>query len=329
MKLWGYCKEEALGKSIEDLFKGSKFTEVLSGLRGEGSWVGEMEANSKEGTPFEVQLSVSMIKDDKGIPTCMMASMVDITEHKEAERSLIEYTAHLREIVEERTRELMDIERMVAAGRISSMVGHDLRGPLQTIKNSAFLLKMDPDQKDELIDTINGAVDYAVKMLDELRQATRDTPLNLVKTDLESLIGKAVEEALAPSNVSLELHIGEGLNMLSLDPVKIRRVLDNLIWNALEAMPQGGVLKLFAARQDDQVLLKISDTGVWIPRESLSSLFKPFNTTKSKGLGLGLAYCKKAIDLYRGVITVISEEGRGTTFEITLPMNNVQEDIPF
>lgn len=329
VNLWWYEKEEALGRSITDLFQEGVFTEVLMGLRNVGSWVGELGALRKDGAPFEVQLSASVVKDDDGIPLCMMASMVDITGHKEAERSLIEYTAHLREIVEERTRELMDAERMVAAGRVSAMVGHDLRGPLQTIKNVAFLLKLDPDNEDELIDTINGAVDYAVKMLDELRQATKDTPLNLVEANLESLIEKAVEEASAPSNVSVELNIGRGLNNVSIDPVKIRRILDNLIRNSLEAMPGGGLLTIVAVREEGQVRLKVSDTGVGIPVESRPHLYEPFNTTKSKGLGLGLAYCKRAVDLHGGMITVMSEEGRGTTFEIILPTNHVREDVPF
>lgn len=299
------------------------------GLRNVGSWVGELGALRKDGALFEVQLSASVVKDDDGIPLCMMASMVDITGHKEAERSLIEYTAHLREIVEERTRELMDAERLVAAGRVSAMVGHDLRGPLQTIKNVAFLLKLDPDNEDELIDTINGAVDYAVKMLDELRQATKDTPLNLVEANLESLIEIAVEEASAPSNVSVELNIGRGLNNVSIDPVKIRRILDNLFRNSLEAMPGGGLLTIVAVREEGQVRLKVSDTGVGIPVESRPHFYEPFNTTKSKGLGLGLAYCKRAVDLHGGMITVMSEEGRGTTFEIILPANHVREDVPF
>ena len=329
VELWGYEKEEALDRSITDLFQEDVFTDVLVELRNVGSWVGELGALSKDGAPFEVQLSASVVKDDDGTPLCMMASMVDITEHKEAERSLIEYTAHLREIVEERTRELMDAERIIAAGRVSSMVGHDLRGPLQTIKNAAFLLKLDPDNEDELIDTINGAVDYAVKMLDELRQATKDTPLNLVEANLESLVVKAVKEASAPSNVSVELNIGRDLDKVIIDPVKIRRILDNLIRNSLEAMPGGGLLTIVAVREEDQVRLKVSDTGVGIPPESLPHLFKPFNTTKPKGLGLGLAYCRRAVDLHRGKIAVMSEEGRGTTFEITIPTNHVLEDVSF
>jgi len=88
-------------------------------------------------------------------------------------------------------------------------------------------------------------------------------------------------------------------------------------------------LTIVAVREEGQVRLKVSDTGVGIPVESRPHLYEPFNTTKSKGLGLGLAYCKRAVDLHGGKITVMSEEGRGTTFEIILPTNHVREDVPF
>jgi len=112
---------------------------------------------------------------------------------------------------------------------------------------------------------------------------------------------------------------GEGLEKVAVDPAKVRRVLDNLIRNALEAMPDGGVLNIEAERRGDDVIIKVSDTGAGIKDEDLPKLFKPFHTTKPKGIGLGLAYCKRTVEAHGGTITIESKEGEGATFTVTLP----------
>jgi len=115
------------------------------------------------------------------------------------------------------------------------------------------------------------------------------------------------------------IELGEGFEELQLDPLKMRRVLDNLIGNALEAMPRGGELKITAGTVDRKVIIKVSDTGVGIPAEEMKNLFKPFHTTKPKGMGLGLAQCKRAVEAHGGNIACESMVGEGTTFTVTLP----------
>jgi len=97
-------------------------------------------------------------------------------------------------------------------------------------------------------------------------------------------------------------------------------VLDNLVGNAVEAMPEGGTLTVTAEKEEDVIVISVSDTGVGIPDEELVNLFKPFQTTKKGGLGLGLAYCKRAIEDHGGKITVESKVGEGTTFTVGLPL---------
>ena len=112
-----------------------------------------------------------------------------------------------------------------------------------------------------------------------------------------------------------------------IDPIKIQRVLDNMTKNALEAMPQGGILTLSTGIDTGKIYIKVSDTGVGIPKEKLSTLFKPFQTTKSKGLGLGLSYCKRAVEAHGGRIQVESVVGEGTTFTILIPNNLKEPDM--
>jgi len=225
----------------------------------------------------------------------------------------------LEKLVEEKTQEILDAERMVAAGRVASMVGHDLRGPLQTIRNAVYLLKRTPEKSEELLSIIKDAVQRSTEMLGEFRSRTRDTPLKIETTDLAALLNATVKEIQLPESVKMDLRAGDGLDAVSLDPLKIRRVLDNLVVNALDAMPDGGVLMMIVGKEEDEIVMIVSDTGVGIPEEEMPNLFKSFYTTKRKGLGLGLAYCKRAVEAHGGSITVKSKVGVGTTFTVELP----------
>ena len=98
-----------------------------------------------------------------------------------------------------------------------------------------------------------------------------------------------------------------------------RRVLDNLIRNAVEAMPSRGDLTVVLTRSDEIIEINITDTGVGIPKEIMDNLFRPFYTTKPRGTGLGLAVCRQAVEAHGGTITVTSEPGKGSTFTIRIP----------
>jgi signal transduction histidine kinase len=249
--------------------------------------------------------------DEKFLETLSMhvGAAFELTRQKE----------RLERLVEEMTQELIDAERMVVAGRVSAMVGHDLRGPLQTIKNAAYLLRREEIDNGEALGTIEDAVRYATGLLEEIHNSTWESPLLVESTDLSQLIQRTIREMAVPPQVSVEFEIGRGLDAVSLDPKKMRRVLDNLTRNAIEAMEGGGTLMIKAKRHRDVVELIVEDTGTGIPEDFLPFLFKPFQTTKSRGMGLGLVYCKRVMEAYGGRIDVESEEGVGTTFTIIMP----------
>ena len=244
-----------------------------------------------------------------------------ITEHKRLEEEHRNYSKKLESRIEERTRELLDAERMTAAGGVAAMVGHDLRGPLQTIKNAIYLLNKNPESLGETLRIIDDAVDRATMMLQEFREQTRKAPLTVSRVDLGALMAKALEGAIIPEGVNAVVEVGEGLESVPVDTFKFRRVIDNLIRNAVEAMPKGGELRVEAHLNVGEILVEVSDTGEGIPEEVMGELFKPFHTTKAGGLGLGLAYSKRAIEAHGGLITVKSEVNKGTTFTVSLPMN--------
>jgi signal transduction histidine kinase len=230
------------------------------------------------------------------------------------------HSEHLEALVEEKTGELLDAERLITAGKVASMVGHDLRGPLQTINNALYIMKNTPEKTVEAQEMTRKAVQRAAGMLEELRNQTREADLNLVPTDLAALIRTIVEETQIPESVNVTLEAGDGLGDVSLDPIQMRRVLDNLIGNAVDAMPKGGKLTVVAMKEDGGFRITVSDTGVGIPEEEMSNLFKLFYTTKSDGMGLGLTFCKRVVEAHGGTITVESEVDEGTTFTIKMPL---------
>ncbi len=242
-----------------------------------------------------------------------------IEDRELAERELLEYTETLNVAVVEKTREVLDLERLSAAGKVAAMVGHDLRGPLQTIKNSLYLMERNPEAGAELRKAMDEAVNYAASMLEELRLKVGDSPLQLQEVNLGALIRKAVDEASIPDSVETEMHVAEGLDSASMDPLKIRRVLDNLVRNAVEAMPDGGSLEVSAVCDGDVVFISVRDTGTGIPEDLMPDLFKAFVTTKPQGMGLGLAYCKRAVEAHGGTIVAQSKAGEGTTIIVEIP----------
>lgn len=243
-----------------------------------------------------------------------------LASHVSSALGQLEHVATLERMVDEKTRELITAEQMAAAGKVAAMVGHDLRGPLQAIKNAVYLLKRKPEEAGEALKMIDDAVDRSVRMLNEVGQKTRESPSRIEPLDLSVIVRSAVDDASVPESVEVELKTEGSLSEVPVDALKMRRCLHNLITNAVDAMLKGGKITISAARGADGVTIRVSDTGVGVAPEALSNIFKPFYTTKPKGWGLGLSYCKRAVEDHGGSITIESEVGKGTTFTIFIPI---------
>lgn len=235
-----------------------------------------------------------------------------------------ENAENLEAIVEERTRDLLEAERMAALGKVVSMVSHDLRGPLQKIRNLTYLLEHEPHRSGEYLDMINDSVLFSVDILDDLREHTRDEPLTLIDVEVSRLLEQVISDSVIPENVEVQLTAPP--HQFRIDYNKMRRVLWNLVKNACEAMPDGGVLKIDAKGSSSGLIIDVSDTGAGVPEDFQDKLFMAFNTTKGKGMGLGLAYSKRTVEQHGGTIGVETEVGIGTTFRIHLP-SDVRADL--
>jgi signal transduction histidine kinase len=155
-------------------------------------------------------------------------------------------------------------------------------------------------------------------MIEGVRQATKEAPVVLVPTDLSKVIIEGARITEGSTNIILRLEVGD-LGTQLVDAGKMRRVVENLVGNAVDAMSGGGTVAVSAKLEDDAITISVSDTGVGIPSEYLPRRFKAFESTKSQGMGLGLSFCKQTVEAHGGTIEVASEQGVGTTFTIRLP----------
>jgi PAS domain S-box-containing protein len=222
---------------------------------------------------------------------------------------------------ESRRRETRQRELVEGMERMSSMVRHDLRGPLQTIQSASYMIRRRPDRAEELTRRIDDGVEYAVRILDDLKAMTKPEALNKVSTNLSDLVEKSLDGASIPATVSVEKKLAP--LSLEVDQYRIRRVVDNLVKNAVEAMPDGGTLTLKVEALDGVALLTVRDSGRGIADDAARNLFTPFYTTKSTGTGLGLVICRQIVEAHEGKIAFESRVGEGTTFTVALPLKQV------
>ena len=245
----------------------------------------------------------------------------NITERVQFEEQLRENARRLEDMVEEKTKELVEAERMLGASKITTRVLHDLKTPLQTIKNTIYLLGKSSKKKEKMLEIMERSIDEAAALLDELSRTIFDAPLEVVDTDIRSLIQSVLDDSPFLENVEYETKIDASLTLARLDANKMRQVLDCLVKNATEAMQVGGRLTISADSLKDDLRIIVRDTGAGIPEGEMHNLFKPFYTTKPMRTGLGLAFCKRVVEAHGGKINVESKLGEGTQMTITVPLH--------
>lgn len=250
------------------------------------------------------------------------------------------YSDYLEELVRERTQALKEAQenllksqRLAAIGEAAAMVGHDLRNPLQAIVYSLHLAKKELESSPnsnlmKMMKVIEEQVDYMNKIVSDLQYYSRPIKPNIVITDLREIVREILSTIRIPKKIKVSINIEDAFSAFPIDPVLIKRVLTNLIMNAIQAMDDKGLLRINAYTKGNDAFISVQDTGIGIPEENLSKIFQPFFTTKAKGQGLGLAVCKRIIETFQGSITLNSKVGKGTTFTIKLPFKNLNLDQP-
>ena len=340
-EILGYSPEEILGKTPFDLMpeeEGKKISEKFRKiLENEMPFFGLENVNiHKNGKRVLLESSGVPIKNEKGNIIGYRGIDRDITQRKNAEEQLAksriklqEYTTNLEALVEERTKQLQNSERLAAIGQTAGMIGHDIRNPLQAIVSELYMAKEIMKEvpttagiKDafESINFIERQVEYISKIVSDLQDYARPLKPEMVNLNLCTFIRDALQDVEIPENIQTKLFCENKDLAVTLDRTFMKRALTNLATNAIQAMPNGGKLIVRTVEESGKAKISVEDTGVGIPEEIKSKLFMPLFTTKAKGQGFGLAVVKRLIDIQGGSISFESVEGEGTTFTIYLPL---------
>jgi len=231
-------------------------------------------------------------------------------------------------LAEERAEKLKDAERLATIGATAGMVGHDIRNPLQAILGDLYLLECDlismseSEEKEDIkesLASIKKSVDYIDKIIQDLQDYAKPIMPVVQETDFETLCSDVLFRSDFPENIEATYWVDENARKIVADPELLRRILTNLINNAIQAMPEGGKLEIQTCRDAEEVVISVQDSGVGISDEIKSKLFTPLFTTKSKGQGFGLAVVKRLTEALGGTVYFESEEGKGSKFIVRFP----------
>ncbi len=311
--LFGYGDSELFSKHVQMLFVGdfvSEFLEDLSDNKNIHQCDGA--AKTKSGNEFPVCVSASVVLDSDDELVGYVVVLHDITERKQMEQLLHQS------------------EKMAALGQAATMVGHDLRNPLQAIQNASYCIRHDLKKKCEgvfsfdgslrMLDIIEEAIAYSDNIVMDLKDFATERKPKLRTVDFNELVKDALHSTKLPENVKVIADFGCA-SCVNVDKAMVKRVFVNILTNGAQAMPDGGTFRISTTDMEEYVKVKFQDTGVGMTKKTLAKLFTPFFTTKAQGMGMGLAICKKFIELNMGCIEVDSEKGKGTTFAICLPVS--------
>ncbi len=238
----------------------------------------------------------------------------------------------MAETLHQAQQELLHKERLASMGQLAAGVAHEINNPLGTILLFADILYKEMDEADPRREDLKLIVDEAVRcknIVADLLNFSRQQEVLAQETAVSDLLNQTIDTVRRQPNfeqVDIVCDFEPDLPSIQADPAQLQQVFINLLQNAAEAMAGEGTITLSARLTDNQqVEIKVADTGCGIPPEHLGKLFTPFFTTKAlgKGTGLGLSIVYGIIKMHRGQIGVQSQVGEGTTFTITLPVQSV------
>jgi PAS domain S-box-containing protein len=313
-KILGYTPEEVIGKIKVYQFYPDRTAHEIKQLIYDPAQGGvgilenyETQARQKDGALVPIWLSARLLHEDA------------------REIGIVGYFRDLRE----RRRleaELLQSERLATLGKMVAHISHEIKNPLITIGGFAAQLGRMPDFPEDArrrLTLIHQEVQRLEKFLIDMSTFTRGAPPQKTLGDLPALIREVAElmdSGFKERAVTFHFHTRTFLPPFAFDAGQIRQVLINLFKNAMEAMPDGGDLTVSTEARDGYLVLKVSDTGHGIPPDQLQNLFTPFFSTKPGGTGLGLVICRGVIAQHQGEISITSDEGRGTTCTVRLPL---------
>ena len=330
-RLYGWKAEEVVGKDVLQLLDKEISPQVEDAylrVMNTGEWRGELHQLTREGKVIIVESRWTLIRDDNGQPKSILSVNTQITEQKQLEAQLLRS------------------QRLESIGTLASGIIHDLNNILSPILMSVqFLQKKLPDsQSQQILQTLENNVKRGANLLKQLLSFARGIESKQTIVQIQPLMAE-IEQIIAqtfPKSIIYQTDIPKNLWYVCGDTTQLHQVLINLVVNARDAMPNGGILRIAAenvvigehstqinidAKVGSYIAIVVTDTGMGMSSEVQERIFEPFFTTKEvgKGTGLGLSTVLGIIKNHGGFVNVYSQISRGTQFTVYLPASTSRD----
>ena len=358
-RMWGWEQQEVLGEPFARFYSADErdanrpdptlAQTIAHGRHEEEGW-----RKRKDGSRFWANVVYTTVQDDRGDLIGFSAVTRDLTDRKRAEDELQRLNAGMQKHIAEQTEELirtiaqrerlheelLQAQKMESIGTLAGGIAHDFNNLLNVILGYVCLLEQSAtsNQISASVDVIKETVTRGSSLVRQLLAVARKSETQFERTEINGLLHglQALLQETFPKTIDVFVRLEPNLPAVMADPNQIHQAMLNLCLNSRDAMPEGGKLLLKTgtitglelrkhfqeARQEEYVWITVTDTGHGLDKAIKNRIFEPFFTTKSQGQGsgLGLSVVYGIVTNHSGFIDMASEAGRGTTFDIYLPV---------
>jgi PAS domain S-box-containing protein len=215
--------------------------------------------------------------------------------------------------------------RLDDAEKVDAMILGELQSSLRSIRDASDILREQPEMLPDLAASIDVSADHASRVADMIRETVSASMMNGSFSEVNASVRAVLEAGFLPRSIKVRAVYSEAPLVTEVPRERMTRVMENLVRNAVEAMPDGGTLEVKVATRQNQARIEVKDSGPGIPPQAMDRLFQPFNTTKQGHSGLGLAFAKKAVEAAGGSIEAKTSD-KGTVIVVAVPARNLEKD---
>lgn len=305
-RLYGIRAEAVIGRPYHELFAGAEeHSALLETLESGRTHIAVTFDFVRPDRTLRVDASSSVLRDGDRTPIGAVVVLKDVSER---DRLMVQ---------------VMRADRLAGLGELTAGIAHEIRNPLTSIRGFLQYLQEceDPAEWRRYGPLIIREVDSLNRLVGELLAFGRPRPPQIDKVQIGQLVEEMAFLARGKSSAHIELSIAPDLPPIDGDREALKQAILNLLINAIQAIPEGGTVKVSTEDGGDgRVVIRVADDGIGIEPENLAKVFDPFFSTKASGTGLGLAMVHRIVDAHHGVITIDSRPGEGTTAELRLPV---------